>query len=55
MFTCESPLSLTTLQRRRLPPLPAPVTLRACSLNASPCVPAAVLHDCTFQDTVLED
>ena len=29
------------------------VTLPACSLNASPWMPAAVPHHCTFQGTVL--
>ena len=29
------------------------VTLLACSLNASPCMPAIILHYCTFQGTVL--
>ena len=34
-----------------LPP-PSP-TLLACALDASPCVPAVVLHSCTFQGIVL--
>ena len=29
------------------------VTLLACSLDASPCMPAVVLFYCTFQGTVL--
>ena len=29
------------------------VTLLACSLDASPCMPAVVLYYCTFQGTVL--
>ena len=30
-----------------------PVTLLACSLNASPCLPAAVLYYCSFWDSIL--
>ena len=40
------------------PPTSSPfqsVTLLACSLDASPCMPAVVLHYCTFQGTGLED
>ena len=29
------------------------VTLLACSLNATPCMPAVVLYYCTFQGTIL--
>ena len=37
-----------------LPPLPPPSpALLACSLDASPCTPAVVLHSCTFQGIVL--
>ena len=45
-------LLLTVLQLSRTPPhLPPP--LLACSLDASPWVPAVVLYYCTFQSTVL--
>ena len=36
------------------PPLPPPsVTLPACALDASPCMPAVVLHFCTFQGPIV--
>ena len=45
-------LLLMILQLYRLPsPLPPPVSNPA-SLDASPCIPAVVLHCCSFQDTV---
>ena len=45
-------LLLTILQLSRIPPrLPHP--LLACSLDASPWVPAVALYYCTFQSTVL--
>ena len=41
----------TILQLQDLPPpLPPPVTLPACSLNANPCVPAVVLLYFVLQD-----
>ena len=48
-------LLLMTLQLDHLPPpLPPPsVTLLACSLDASPCVPVVVLYYCTFHGTVV--
>ena len=46
-------LLLTILQLYHFPPpLHPPVTFLACSLDASPCMPAAVLNYCTSQDTV---
>ena len=50
-----SVLLLTTLQLYHLPPpsLRQAVTLLACSLDASPCMPAAVLNNCTFQGPLL--
>ena len=46
-------LSLMTLQLYHFPPtLHPPVTFLARSLDANPCMPAAVLNYCTSQGTV---
>ena len=47
------PLSMI-LQLYHLPPPhhPPVITLRACSFDASPCMPAIVRYYCTFQDTI---
>ena len=47
-------LLLTILQLYHLPPplLLQSAALLACSLDASPCMPAVVLYYCTFQGTV---
>ena len=48
-------LLLTILQLYHLPPPPLlqSVTLLACSLDASPCMPAFLLYCCTIHGTVL--
>ena len=51
-------LLLMTLQSSTIsyrPFLLQPVTLLACSLDASSCVPAVVVYHCTFLGTILQD
>ena len=50
---CPHLILLTILLLSWLPPpLPPPVTLLACSLDAIPCMPTVVLYYCTFQGTI---
>ena len=46
-------LLLTVLQLSNLPASLPPPVLLACSLDASPCIPAVVLYYCSSQGTVL--
>ena len=52
--TADNPLALPPISiPSHLLSLLQSVTLFACSLNVSPCMPAVVLYYCTFQGTVL--